>query len=921
MRKELPAVCSVWMIDSIPDFVRVVDFECAAGLLAGHRSATCVVMETVRKFRRMRVAIEVASRSGVQAALNIIEPTQPTLSPDYSIPMLCALARLAYGELIEAFAAYSSLKICGIRESPTSKTDRAVLGRIFNDSYLAALWTSAHAEYVVMASDIASMSEDAALNIPAPDVYYCVSMSSAIDLTSLFDRRNCNDKTGLSASALSMLSILSRCTNAGSRGWESTLSSALGSSEGVSKFCAHAFVSCLSGMTPLIHPACRCSWRHRLSIRQICKPLFTATDMKEVARTASLQIKESIRAYLCVMLAMDDASKQAYIVSSHSTSNLSCPPLQLPHPSLQAMMHCLMTAGKELIGCSNTGSATSCISACVAKFSTIESRIRKKSGVRMVRSNRGTIHSITYCPTWLGGRSTQSCAPESLRLSEVVSFISASAFRARFVPLWIHARRHRKRSSRLDELQYEVIHAQNPVHRICALLNAESSLRVQRLAFRTPGAYLLTLGEAFDLLGIASPSPASRSSPSSSCTSDTRAVEEEEDDDLSASLCSGYHKALVESEALFCLLDAESAARLLFFSRCASLRDQLLSYDLGSATRRKQLRALSRRLMIDVADDGDLEAIVSSMPYHATHIFACPECRRVCNACQDNTGKDVPFNQLGVSSSMLKTEFESFHLRCAKRSSAAVKTAVCLEATAEEDAVEMLGIDPSSTSDVCGGNAVNHFRRDLKGCIEQKKKATSCGDLPLIQIPILGIAVRVFGAWYGLCSYCGVLTKIVHSSFYESEPCCGRCDAKMLLHGKESSLDVCTPCASSSPLTCRFCGRPEPSTATSKWKVVCAPADEGGKNAHIPPPLRKCAYCPAHWRPWLSTAHKNMPTPAIFAHITAKARPVFGAQMGRRSFEESELSTRLSAGFVQQSSNAKKRMRRLKTKASLSTTR
>ena len=52
-------------------------------------------------------------------------------------------------------------------------------------------------------------------------------------------------------------------------------------------------------------------------------------------------------------------------------------------------------------------------------------------------------------------------------------------------------------------------------------------------------------------------------------------------------------------------------------------------------------------------------------------------------------------------------------------------------------------------------------------------------------------------------------------------------------------------------------------------------------------------YCPSHAKSWVAAAHRSLTTPVIFAHISAKAKPISGAQAGRRGdsmiFVETDL--------------------------------
>ena len=129
-----------------------------------------------------------------------------------------------------------------------------------------------------------------------------------------------------------------------------------------------------------------------------------------------------------------------------------------------------------------------------------------------------------------------------------------------------------------------------------------------------------------------------------------------------------------------------SRAQFLFaFTRLAVLRASILSYDLGAATRRKQALAVCQRLLLPLAPDDDpIEAVRARLPAHASTLFCCSECKRIVNSVQDGGGKDTAFNELGLSASMLLIDGEvrEGHMRCAKRSSAALRTGVVASLTA-----------------------------------------------------------------------------------------------------------------------------------------------------------------------------------------------------------------------------------------------
>ena len=150
---------------------------------------------------------------------------------------------------------------------------------------MVAVWTSAHAEYLAIIDDLmpskdvqdlqdakdpqdAKDAKDAKglsdLMIPNPELYTVPNMSHLLDISALYERAlspKCCTK-----SSQALLAILTRSTNAGSRGWESTLNAAVKDSEGAVRVCMQAVIVGLLGLNPCVHPAARRNWRDRLAI-------------------------------------------------------------------------------------------------------------------------------------------------------------------------------------------------------------------------------------------------------------------------------------------------------------------------------------------------------------------------------------------------------------------------------------------------------------------------------------------------------------------------------------------------------------------------------------------------------------------------------------------------------------------------------
>jgi len=115
--------------------------------------------------------------------------------------MVVALGRLALGAAIEAAIVEETLD----RVAPGARTNDGdtTTGRLYQDSFLAALWSSAHAQYIAY---IQSGVEEP----PLPGISTVPSAASEFDLSDLFARRFCQRLCPKTANSL--LSVLMRST-------------------------------------------------------------------------------------------------------------------------------------------------------------------------------------------------------------------------------------------------------------------------------------------------------------------------------------------------------------------------------------------------------------------------------------------------------------------------------------------------------------------------------------------------------------------------------------------------------------------------------------------------------------------------------------------------------------------------------------
>jgi hypothetical protein len=940
----------------LPAWVQGVDFDAAVARCNSDLwGTTCIVeaMELVRAQRRVTQLLLLLATGASKDALPP-EPRQPVRLPEEQDPQsLAATVRLCFGEMLEAYAAHRALLVCDATTLPAptaSARVQAEFAQLGHDAYLASVWTSAHVEYLTMVDELYAdqyiASHEAhhirdpldsppgrtaalidSLAVPTPELHSVACASNVVDFCALYERVAC--PRACSKASKGLLAIFSRVTNAGSRGWESTLKSALKESDGAVRVCTHAVGVALTGLHPCLHPAARRPWRLRFALGRYWRSQST-TAFKEIAKRCPNAIKEAMRLHLAMLLNEDAATLEALAAAHQTAGQLAIPPRCTAPASLQSAMHAFAAVGELVL----LPKETRPVAEIVASLLATEPRSRKKlprpapppqqpdpaarpltqllligQAATAASKRRGGSEAVVAAalastgyppqgtsPLLFARLSSSAVSPSTMASAAscsavtVVAGLLSASFRAEFVPFWLHSQAHGTRASRLDAVQYRALHTQSPAHQLCALLPEEDRLRAQRLALRVSSASLLTVHDALMLLDIEPPKiNAAAAEPSQ---------EDEDDEDEDGAACGTSSRVVQEAETLVLSLEAADAAKLITFARAAALRAQLLTYDLGPRTRAAQATAICRRLLLPL-DEGESaeDAALNKLPTHCTHVFVCTECRRVANACQTGEGKDLAFNEVGLSASMLHIDgdVKQGTMKCAKRSSAALRTAVSLEEAADTLAVETLPFEhtvpidlrPASIAQAAAearptekreapASEVAKLRRDIKNCEVQRERAVACGDVPLVKVPILGRAMRIFGEWHALCAWCGCLAKISPDTRVGGELCCMRCDFGML-HGKAAAAEALAQEPKPPPPVCRYCDKAQTENGTSKWKQVAAPADTGGPNATVPPPLRTAWYCPAHWRSWLPTAHQSMQTSVIFAHICAKARPMIGA--------------------------------------------
>ena len=768
-----------------------------------------------------------------------------------------ATARLMLGACCEAFCELEAGRVVpkGFRSSKLAVNIE--LAQIYKDSCLVSIWTSAHASFV---SELLSFG----MCSSPPSIHTVACEPAEFDFVDLFARRF-DPKCCASKESAALLGLMTRSLVAGARGWDSASSKAVEDNAGVKQVVSNAMLLQLIGMNCCIHPAQRLHWTQRLALTAVLNLENVNTIVTAVCEVG-VAMKELFRRLVANTTGSDLASNAALRHLDSPCGKLEHNAVSLAPEGLEYSCTAFCVAGHKALaaaaqaraagasGADRAPSISSVVAASLAVSFT-------EKGAKAAPSADG-LGPLQWEALYMG-KKTQAVFRTLLPATTPAAMVFSSAFKANFLPFWVHSWTHGVRAVRLDRTQHEAINGMSSAVKLTILLPESEQLQVQRLAVGHPSAGILTLEETAALLG-----------------GTARAT---------AGPAASFKTALDATSAL-AAYGGHTAARLLHFCRAAHVSESLLVYDLGERTRELQKRALVKRTLVDEfysdAFDGDLDRMMSRVPFHATHLCACMECRRVCNACADDKGQaKYLFNEIGTTSSMASLDVDTGKvvLRCARRTSASVKAAVVAEGEISGASIENkplklddigAAISADASSDMRDEGASARARRDAKTAMEQRASSMPCGEEDILTMSVVGKAVRIFGQWYALCSYCAAFCCFGPVNRFKGEICCLRCDAKML----NRHVDVALLEPKKAP-RCKFCGKVDPMRAGARWRICRAPNDTSGVNATLPPPLRTLAFCRVHYKPWIPSCLEVMPTQVILSHILYGARPSYDAEI------------------------------------------
>ena len=649
---------------------------------------------------------------------------------------------------------------------------------------------------------------------PLPSIYLVASQAIEPNISNLLDDR-CFLQPMQCKSLHPMHQLLQRCVNPAARGWATSLLSFCKQSEGMIDVTTTALAICLTGLHPSLEPQVRANWKQRMLISRRVKAAFFGQRACDAIEQVPDAIKEAMRRQLGGLLVDSIAARNVALRLGSPCARLVSPPLDTPPHGMLNTMSLLAQAG-QLIATTSMP-----VTEAINKF---------------YPSVRGE-EIITNSPVAWIGRSKQKSHKQHLVDRATDCFMQS--FKTTFLPFWMRATSCGARPQRLDGIQHEAIHTTNATLQLCLSLSHEDSLRVQECVLENQDASLICTERAASLLNIDSPGGTAR-----------------------------------DFEDSFDKMEPHTAAMLLEFARIAWISERVLIVKLSERTRSLQIAALAaRHLQVDVEDFPEQE--VMNLPEHITHLCVCIECSRVANCIPRSSKNECSeFHETGVSAvTVSHVPNQPPRLYCAKRSSAAFRSAIGAESLAKKRRVDMDTLMRGQPTDSirCAiismahdGSVASRMRRDCKRAFEQRPKAILCGDDEMLTIPLIGFAVRVVGGWYTLCSFCGGCFKYQAHTRIEAEPACLRCANTQ--HKQEADKTATTR------RCCRFCRREEQGRHRS-FATYHSPHDIADGNLAKPPARRTTVWCPKHNRPWLQDALRTLTSSQVLAHIANRARP------------------------------------------------
>lgn len=623
----------------------------------------------------------------------------------------------------------------------------------------------------------------------------------------------------------SMQQLLARSINPASRGWSSSLQTALKNDLSVKSTVNDAFMIGLTGLHAAIEPPLRPKWQQRARIHTLLRPIMQQALMEDTRAVAEV-VKDVMRRSLAYDLHHELAARAAMASMQMQAGQLTYPPEAMASGGLMHGMYNVITIATSMVEH-------------LYKFST--------NGGNGLPNVSHAAHFAQLClntvvSTWVGRVKTP--VPRILAIDECASLFM-QGFQSRFVPFWIYSVRRGARAQRLDKDQYDSIHGHNVVLQMANSLDQAHTLHIQRRALQHKSVALMTLDEAITFV---------TPSIDDLLMTDDRAQIQSFREKKRAQTSIAQTKS-TDASTLLLGLPSVLLAALLQFASVAWLSEQVKVVELGPRTRilhilvlanvqqllRHEDRSLVNSLLqnwndlsnlqVLQAQVDDLERRVRSRPLQIWSVCACMECRRVANAMHQSDPKPVTKRassnakptesrpktnssyEVGIVAAMIDLD-DCSKLYCAKRPSAALKTALLsvnnatrMAVDRDENSTEVqtqlpnlthadvdefddqeetrpnilqeaatAGLENESTSTVQSSHS--RMRRDTKRCYEQRRVAEACGTHAMLSVDCIGRAVQLMDQWYTICTFCGVIMRCTAGAQIGCHLACSMCHSQ-----------------------------------------------------------------------------------------------------------------------------------------------
>lgn len=257
------------------------------------------------------------------------------------VPTVC-LSRLLLGACCEAYLSYKCALMVRPGDPVRGTRETKVVSGFYKDACLVATWTSAHAVYM---HDLIAHNS---LSPAPPSLHSVPNQFAEFDLSDLYSRRTC-PKVLQTRDSAHLLSLMTRCTNPGSRGWDSVVKQSLEKSDGTRRICANALAISLTGMNACIHPAIRLHWTKRLHLANALLVRLPAHDIAAFAQKCIVEFKEMTRRMVSNCTSSAYATAAALYHVEHPVALLEPCRLGVPCPGLESSCTAFALAGKAFV--------------------------------------------------------------------------------------------------------------------------------------------------------------------------------------------------------------------------------------------------------------------------------------------------------------------------------------------------------------------------------------------------------------------------------------------------------------------------------------------------------------------------------------------------------------------------------------------